>query len=148
MSKLIEARQVDLLPRKVTMIEGHKKYGAIGKNTEFGVLALAWNGFTAKKITEALNISGSAVYKILGVHDIAPKPANRISSEIDNVIQSHVTGSEATLDETYLCIECGVVCELTSSHRNWYEEKELELPKRCNSCVIQKKARYPGDSLS
>ena len=124
------------------MIEGHKKYGVLGKNTELGVLVLAWNGVTAKEITKVLNISVSAVYKILGVHDIDPKPAKRISSEIGNVIHFHVTGSEATLDESYTCIECGVVCEFPLDHRNWFEEKDLKLPKRCKSCVMRKKARY------
>lgn len=44
--------------------------------------------------------------------------------------------------ETIKCIDCGNEFLFSDDERIWYEEHELDIPKRCNSCLVIKKKKY------
>lgn len=129
-----------------------KKFSSLSRDEKRNILKLAQQGLPTSLISEVVERSMNAVYDALREFDVparrsareAPEGVKAISRGLDALRLAAGTTDDAfqSPTELHVCLDCGNPWELDSEHAEWFQQKRLDIPRRCEDCRKRRKTHH------
>jgi hypothetical protein len=140
-----------------------KKYSTVSLEEKHKILRLAQQQLPTDAIAVMMERSNGSVLDCLRLYGIPPRLTQRVTpagmaavalgveavtenirllSSMGDAVAGIMGDISSDSGSTFLvCPDCAVEWELTPSHKEWFSSRQLESPRRCESCRISRRTR-------